>query len=71
MFIRKVHPTFPNEILKNYIYKYNEEEDKKLVLKNPFLFKKMYNIFKQFIFYFIRFLFIYFFIHNFYIKIVK
>jgi hypothetical protein len=74
MFIRKVHPTFPNEILKNYIYKYNEEEDKKLVLKNPFLLKKLYNIFKQIIFYFFILYFFYFlyilyifFMYNFYL----
>jgi hypothetical protein len=35
MFIRKVAPEFPNEILKHYIYEENRENDNKLIIKNP------------------------------------
>jgi len=35
MFIRKVAPEFPNEILKHYIYEENRESDNKLIIKNP------------------------------------
>jgi hypothetical protein len=38
MFIRKVAPEFPNNILRNYIYEYNKSEDKKLILKEPIIF---------------------------------
>ena len=38
MFIRKVSPEFPNEVLKHYIYEVNREKDKQLYVKEPIIF---------------------------------
>jgi len=38
MFIRKVAPEFPNEVLNYFIYEHSKNEDNKLVLKEPFPF---------------------------------
>jgi len=38
MFIRKVAPEFPNETIRHYIYDYNKEEMKKIVIKSPYLY---------------------------------
>ena len=50
MFIRKVAPEFPNDILKQYIYEKYTEEDNKLVLKEPNIF--IYNKFKRYSYYY-------------------
>ena len=50
MFIRKVAPEFPDNILKNYIYEKFIEEDNKLVLKEPDIF--IYNRFKRYGYYY-------------------
>lgn len=36
IFIRKIAPEFPDEIIRHYIYVHNKEEDSKLILKEPF-----------------------------------
>lgn len=36
MFIRKISPSFPDKILRDYIYDHNAENDNKLVLVEPF-----------------------------------
>jgi len=63
MFIRKIAPEFPNEILEHYIYEHNKVIDDKLVIKEPSIF--IYNRYKnKFIFivpYLLFFIFIYFF----------
>jgi hypothetical protein len=38
MFIRKVSPEFPDNILKGYIYDYNREKDNTLIIVEPFSF---------------------------------
>ena len=50
MFIRKVAPEFPNDIIRQYIYEKYIEEDNKLVLKEPDIF--IYNRFKRYGFYY-------------------
>jgi hypothetical protein len=50
MFIRKVAPEFPNDILKKYIYDKTREDDDKLVLNEPIIF--IYNKFKRCVYYF-------------------
>jgi len=47
MFIRKISPLFPDEILRHYIYEYGKEEDKKMVLVMPlyFVYNRMKNSF--------------------------
>jgi len=50
MFIRKVDPEFPNDILKNYIYEKYIEEDNKLVLSEPNIF--IYNKIKRNVYYY-------------------
>jgi hypothetical protein len=50
MFIRKVAPEFPNDILKQYIYEKYVEEDNKLILKEPNIF--IYNRFKIYSYYY-------------------
>jgi hypothetical protein len=50
MFIRKVAPEFPNDILKQFIYEKTREEDNKLVLKEPNIF--IYNKIKRNIYYY-------------------
>jgi hypothetical protein len=39
MFIRKISPEFPDEIIKHYIYEENKKKDELLILKEPFSFK--------------------------------
>jgi hypothetical protein len=41
MFIRKISPDFPNDLLNHYIYDFSKEKDKRLILKNPFIIKKI------------------------------
>jgi len=48
MFIRKISPEFPNDILRYYIYEHSKDEDITLVLKEPLCF--IYNRFKNMIF---------------------
>ncbi len=50
MFIRKIAPEFPNEIINNYIYKKYIEEDNKLVLIEPNIF--IYNKIKSDFYYY-------------------
>jgi hypothetical protein len=50
MFIRKVAPEFPNDILQKYIYEKTREEDNKLVLNEPNIF--IYNKIKRNIYYY-------------------
>lgn len=45
MFIRKMAPEFPNEILRHYIYEQNKEADDKLVVIEPTIF--VYNRYKN------------------------
>ena len=45
IFIRKVAPEFPNDILNHYIYEQNKEKDDKLVLNEPNIF--IFNRIKQ------------------------
>jgi len=42
MFIRKIHPEFPDEVLKKYIYDFSKEKDSQLVLRDPFIRKRLY-----------------------------
>jgi hypothetical protein len=42
MFIRKVHPEFPDEVLRKYIYNFSREKEKSLVLCDPFFKKRIY-----------------------------
>jgi hypothetical protein len=44
MFIRKIAPEFPDEILNKYIYQYSKEADDALVLQEPTSFKKIHII---------------------------
>jgi len=48
MFIRKISPQFPDEILRNYIYQYRKNEDDKLILNEP-----VEMIFNKYCFYFL------------------
>ena len=41
MFIRKVSPEFPDEILKKYIYDFSKETDDLFVLKDPFYVRRI------------------------------
>lgn len=41
MFIRKVAPEFPDDILEHYIYEYSREKDDKLEIRDPSVFYKM------------------------------
>ena len=41
MFIRKISQDFPNDILKSYIYDYSKDEDNKIVLNDPFHYRKI------------------------------
>jgi hypothetical protein len=54
MFLRKVHPEFPDEILKKYIYDFSKQRDALLILNDPFLQRKKYffivDIFTNFIY---------------------
>jgi hypothetical protein len=42
MFIRKIHPEFPDEVLKKYIYDFAKEKDDQLVCVNPVQCVKFY-----------------------------
>jgi hypothetical protein len=44
MFIRKIAPEFPDEILDKYIYQYSKEADDALILQNPLSLKKIHVI---------------------------
>jgi hypothetical protein len=44
MFIRKIAPEFPDEILDKYIYQYSKEADDALVLQEPSSLKKIHII---------------------------
>lgn len=57
MFIRKVAPEFPDEVLRHYIYEHNKDNDNKLSLREPNIFiynriieykKKLFIIFVMF-----------------------
>lgn len=50
MFIRKVAPEFPNDILKKYIYEKTREDDNVIVLNEPIIF--IYNKIKKYVYYF-------------------
>jgi hypothetical protein len=64
IFIRKIDIDFPNDIIRNYIYQFNNEKDKSLIIKEPLHFiwnkyiKKLYYISPYFI---ILLLFFYYF----------
>jgi hypothetical protein len=45
IFIRKVSPQFPNDIIRHYIYEYDKDNDKKLILEEPF--EIIYNKYKK------------------------
>jgi hypothetical protein len=51
MFIRKISPEFPDDVLKNYIYNYSKEKDDELILSNPFLINERILLFAMFIYY--------------------
>jgi hypothetical protein len=38
MFLRKVAPEFPDEVLRRFIYEYSKDKDDRLVVKEPFSF---------------------------------
>jgi hypothetical protein len=40
IFIRKISPDFPDDVLKYYIYKYSKNEDDELVIIKPFIYYK-------------------------------
>jgi hypothetical protein len=42
MFIRKIHPEFPDEVLKKYIYDFSKKKDAQLVLRDPFFKRHLY-----------------------------
>jgi hypothetical protein len=58
MFIRKVAPEYPNEILRHYIYEHGKERDDKLVIREPAIF--VYNRYKSGVSYLLFLLFAYF-----------
>jgi hypothetical protein len=62
MFIRKVAPEFPDEILRHYLYEQNNEFDENLVIREPLIF--VYNRYKNYLYvsrhYLAFLLFIYF-----------
>ena len=47
MFIRKISPKFPDEVLRHYIYEKNKDNDRQLVMKEPDIF--IYNRYKNMI----------------------
>lgn len=54
MFIRKVSPEFPDEVIRHYIYEQNKKNDDKLVLIEPFeMVYNRYSYFLKQIFYFL------------------
>lgn len=54
MFIRKISPEFPDEILRHYIYEHTKNDDDKFVLKEPYeiMYNKYSNMVKKY-FYFL------------------
>jgi hypothetical protein len=67
MFIRKIAPEFPDEILRHYIYEHNKEHDNDIVLKEPFIitFNRYNIIVKKCFKVLLIFLFFYYFFINF------
>jgi len=64
IFIRKVSPEFPNEILKYYIYEKNKDNDNKLVISKPydFIYAELFSFYSyNLVFFFFLFLSILFF----------
>jgi hypothetical protein len=49
MFIRKIAPEFPDEILRYYIYEHSKKNDEKLNLREPLIF--IYSRYKMYFFY--------------------
>jgi hypothetical protein len=41
MFIRKISPEFPDDVIRHYIYKYSALEDSGLQIRDPYIGKKM------------------------------
>jgi len=66
MFIRKIAPTFPDEVLRHYIYENNKDNDDKLVLFEPpiFIYKRYVNYLYKYSPYLTLFLFAAFFYFN-------
>jgi hypothetical protein len=64
MFIRKISPEFPNEILRHYIYEQNKDSEEKLLVIQPVFF--IYNRYKNYLYFvspyfiFLAFIFFYF-----------
>ena len=56
MFIRKIHPEFPDEVLRKYIYEYSKERDDQLVLHDPFAKQRFYYYLSEVFFTIIYFL---------------
>ena len=63
MFIRKVAPEYPNEILRHYIYEHGKELDDKLVIREPaiFVYSRYKSIGSYVLFLLFAYLFYYFF----------
>ena len=53
MFIRKIHPEFPDEVLQKYIYEYSTEKDAQLVIHDTIFYKTptFLNIFSIIVFF--------------------
>lgn len=58
MFIRKIHPEFPDEVLKKYIYDFSSKRDAQLVLRDPFLKQRIWILFMKNVFYLLPVFFI-------------
>lgn len=52
MFIRKIAPEFPDDVLRKYIYDYSKDDDNKLIIRDPFIFKKCVLFLRQYSLYF-------------------
>ena len=53
MFIRKISPEFPDHVIRHYIYKYSELEDRWLKIRDPYIGKKIViYLFSSFVIYF-------------------
>jgi hypothetical protein len=59
MFIRKVAPEFPHDILEHYIYEYSREKDEKLEIRDPEIFYKMMKFMLLISLYFLFYCFLY------------
>jgi hypothetical protein len=57
IFIRKISPEFPDEILKKFIYEYSKDKDNALQINEPFLIEKVFKYLFTFILmiYFLRY----------------